>query len=353
MHVMKTIIHIGLHKTASTYLQNEVFTKLQDSEIIYNPTDLFYFINAIFTLDIKEQAYIDSAKKIAKEYRDNQSNKTLFLSSEGISQLSFLQNYTENISTLANIFPEAEIILYLREQSSWLESCYKESIKHHFYQDISTFLNFDGHTFHPSRKRFNSTNMLNMDVYKADWFKLVTTIQHYYPLTSHIFFFEDFKTNNLSHINKILEIIESSPVEYRTNHYSNLGWSKKSIQTLIKYTKILNGLGIYKSTYKTTFEKERNDVLSNAFFWVPKKPPIYIRILRSSYKEPLRLIRRLSIYNLLKIIDIISTDRKNEKLLSYDMKKKIQSIHSSSNRELKSLLRNHLIPRPYSFKDDG
>lgn len=349
---MKTVIHIGLHKTASTYLQNEVFTKLQRNEVIYNPSDLFYFINAIFTLDIKEKKFIDKAKKIAHQYRNNQSNQTLLLSSEGISQLAFVQNYSDNISLLSEIFPEAEIILYLREQSSWLESCYKESIKHHFYQDISTFLNHDGRTFHPSNNRFNSNKMLNMDIHKADWHNLITIIQRHYPSTNHIFFFEDFKTDNLSHINMILKILGSSPIEYRANHYSNIGWSQKSIHTLIKFNKIINKLGIYKSTYQTSYETERADIISNDFFWTPRKPSLHIRLARSLYKEPLRLIKRLSIYNLLKIIDRKSMNRRNDKLITGNMKKHIQTIHSASNNKLKSLLKTQMVPADYKFDDN-
>jgi hypothetical protein len=67
---MRIVIHIGLHKTASTYLQQHIFPRIDRRKVIYNPDDIFYFINSIFTLDLKDENRIQKANETVLPYRD-------------------------------------------------------------------------------------------------------------------------------------------------------------------------------------------------------------------------------------------------------------------------------------------
>lgn len=344
---MRTVIHIGLHKTASTYLQRHIFPQLDDQTVTYNPPDIFYFINSIFTLDIKEKNQIQKAKETADKYKKYNDSKTLFISSEAISQLVFKQNYHEHLRILKEIFGEAEIILFLREQSSWLESCYKESIKHHFYQDISDFLNYDGLEFKRSDNRLNAAGLLNIDIHKSNWANLIRTTESLFP-SIHVFFYEDFQKNNLKETNKILSLLGHPSLKKTPKALSNPGLSKPSIDTLIKYHRTLETLGLTKKTYLNKYNKERSQVLSHDYFWMPKKPTVFIRALRSLYKEPMRLLRRVSIYTILKQMDKNFPERRKYSLLTEEMKRKLKSIHATSNLELELLTRHPLPPNYHS-----
>jgi hypothetical protein len=344
---MRIVIHIGLHKTASTYLQQHIFPRIDRRKVIYNPDDIFYFINSIFTLDLKDENRIQKANETVLPYRDLDTDQTLLISSEAISQLSFIQNYAENMKTLKAIFGEAEIVVFLREQSAWFESCYRESIKHHFYQDASSFLNFDGKGFSHSDVRLNDDGMLNMDVYKADWAALLKLVNALFPST-HVFLYEDFSQNNLTETNRLLSILCHPPFDSVPAVRSNPGLSLASIDALISYHRILRRFGLNKKTYMDKFSKERKDVLAHEYFWVAPKPPRAARILRALYREPARFFRRFSIHSALRYLDRKNPGRRKLKIFSADMIEAIKAIHAPSNSEVEHLL-GYQLPDNYRY----
>jgi hypothetical protein len=344
---MRTVIHIGLHKTASTYLQSYVFPGLDRNKVIYNPDDVFYFINSIFTLNIKDEDRLAKARETVSRYHLLESDQTLFISSEAISQLSFIQNYAENLRTLKAIFDEAEIVIFLREQSAWFESCYRESIKHHFYQDASSFLNFDSKVFLHSDARLNDDGMLNMDVYKADWAALLKLVKGLFPST-HVFLYEDFSQNNLAETNRLLSILCHPTFNKVPAVRSNPGLSLASINVLISYHRILRRVGLNKKTYMDKFNRERKDVLAHDYFWVAPKPPRAVRVLRALYKEPIRFFRRFSIHSVIRYFDRKNPERWSQKILSEDMIAAIKAIHAASNKEVGKILCREL-PDNYGY----
>jgi len=342
---MRIIIHIGLHKTASTYLQQHIFPRLDRHKVIYNPDDIFYFINSIFTLDIKDEDRIKKARETVSRYRDLNTDQTLFISSEAISQLSFIQNYDENLKTLKAIFEEAEIVIFLREQSAWLESCYKESIKHHFYQNVVTFLNFNGKVFLRSDARLNDAGQLNMDVYKADWAVLLQLAKALFPAT-HVFLYEDFSQDNLAETNRLLSILCQPLLHTVPAIRSNPGLSLASINALIRYHRFLRRIGLNKKNYMDRFSKERKNVLSHDYFWIAPKPSHAVRIMRAIYKEPARFLRRFSILSVLRYFDKKNPERQRQKIISAATISAIKSIHAASNKEVEDII-CHELPSNY------
>ena len=334
---MRIVIHIGLHKTASTYLQHHIFPHLDEDRVVFNPHDLFYFINSIFTLDLKDDGRIAQARELARQYRSRSEGKTLLISSEAISQLSFTQNYGEHLKILGEIFEDAEIVLFLREQAAWFESCYKESIKHHFYQDAAAFLNYDGTAFRAEDARLNAVGFFSMDVHKADWSRLVEMSKSLFPKT-HIFFYEEFRRDNLGETNRLLAILGHPPLSHVPQALSNPGLSSPSTRTLIKYHALLRAFGIRKRTYMDTFLRERKAVLQHDYFWTPGKPFWLQRLLRNLYKEPLRLLHRVSIYTVLRWLDRRHPERRKRKALSADMTGGIRSVHAASNSRLETVI---------------
>jgi len=94
----KIVIHLGLHRTGTTFLQKEVFEKMLD-------------VNYIFD---------DSL------HRFEILNDINLISNEGLS-LSMPHSYTHRLQVLKHIkklFPDAKIIIGFREKKSWLKSCY-------------------------------------------------------------------------------------------------------------------------------------------------------------------------------------------------------------------------------------
>ena len=101
------VIHLGLHKTGTTFLQKCVFPKLKDVEVQH----LMNICQIKFT----------------------SFKKTLLISSEGL--LSSMPHYPDNgtvedsIEALRRIFPNAKIILGIRNERSWFKSCWNQYIR--------------------------------------------------------------------------------------------------------------------------------------------------------------------------------------------------------------------------------
>lgn len=101
------VIHLGLHKTGTTFLQKNVFPKLKDVEVQH----LMQICQIKF----------------------NSDKRILLISSEGL--LSSMPHYPDNntvensIEALYRIFPNAKIILGVRNERTWFKSCWNQYIR--------------------------------------------------------------------------------------------------------------------------------------------------------------------------------------------------------------------------------
>ena len=105
--MQEIVIHLGLHKTGTTYLQKCIFPKLEDVEVQH--------LMQICQIKFK------SNKKI------------LLISSEGL--LSSMAHYPDNntvedsIEGLYRMYPKAKIILGVRKWDKWFRSCWNQYVR--------------------------------------------------------------------------------------------------------------------------------------------------------------------------------------------------------------------------------
>ena len=108
------ILHVGCHKTGTTWLQLYFFNRLRGIDYYLKPVEL-----------------------------PKPSNKTLLISNEEISQ-SLPYNYTgnqiDNLIKYKKIYPNAKIIIATRGFNSWLNSCYSESLRNGLYLTKKEFM---------------------------------------------------------------------------------------------------------------------------------------------------------------------------------------------------------------------
>ncbi|MDX1943407.1 MAG: hypothetical protein SFU99_22770, partial [Saprospiraceae bacterium] len=99
-HNVDIYFHIGLGKTATTYLQYEFFPKLEG----------IYYIQR--TLYRKYQEIIDKTKQ-----------------SRYLVSREFDQQLEEEVNKISAAYPKAKIIIVLRRQDGWIASQYRRYIK--------------------------------------------------------------------------------------------------------------------------------------------------------------------------------------------------------------------------------
>ncbi len=120
----KTFIHLGANKTASTLLQRRLFSNIknsiyfgQDSNVI---KDSFEIINSIIFADDNE--FLDlSIKKYLESYNFYDLNQNRIISSEDLISNPHPTTIAKRIK---NLFPEAKLLLIIRNQIDAISSWY-------------------------------------------------------------------------------------------------------------------------------------------------------------------------------------------------------------------------------------
>ncbi len=144
------LIHIGYHKTASTWLQRQFFSK-QDDFAVLDFDKALYQIHP-FQFEAQAQAI---AQKYAEKLDAVDPEKVPVLSNERLSghPHSGGHDSKEIADRLAEVFPGARILIVIREQKSAILSSYYQYVKKGGLCSLAHYVGprRDGHVplFHP------------------------------------------------------------------------------------------------------------------------------------------------------------------------------------------------------------
>lgn len=215
----KTVLHLGLHKTGTTFLQRNIFPNLRNYKLITRPyTQHNYAFNKMQYADDSLFSY----KEIKEEIREF-SNNNLIISDESFSGKPIMFshiNRSQIAKRLSTLFPDAIAILFIRNQSDILFSLYNQYVKMGGVHTINEFLwtpsrnysysNYihetlmDKYTF-PMNTLFYNTNEWNVNIDIYNYYELITMYRTYFKRME-IFLYEDL-LNNSSHVKARLENI--------------------------------------------------------------------------------------------------------------------------------------------------
>ena len=216
-------IHTGMHKSGSSYLQNEIFTRIPEFYFISffiksepsNPIIEFF----LFTKKMKKNRKNEFREKINK-FINSIPEKNLIISSEMLNgnPLNGFEDQEENIAYLSYFFKNAKIILVTRKKFEYLESLYRHQIK--IRKRSFSFKDF--YTYHlPIQK-------INYKLFYNNYLK-------YFPRENILFLpYELLKDNRNIFLSKIFtfmksEWLDSIPLK---NVFINRSLSKPSIMLI-------------------------------------------------------------------------------------------------------------------------
>ena len=178
------VIHVGLHKTGTTFLQYEIFSKLKNT-------------NCTFLLKYETKIYDD---------------KINIISDEELSVNPFTPTYHREhldcdyrfviADRLHSIFPDAKIILGIRDKESWVRSIYSQYVKSGGIYSFDIF-----------RKDIFDESFLDFDAY----------IKCLKGLFDEVFVYhlEDLKKDNDSFVKNICDFIGAEVPDYESTIYEN------------------------------------------------------------------------------------------------------------------------------------
>jgi len=128
-------IHIGLHKTGTSYLQSVVFPELPDVHLVRG------------------------LRPLREEFGREPAGAKILISSEVLSgrpwpalrdrtssPTSFYSNFERSLRMIAQMHPHARILVGFREQSAWLSSLYRQYLQEGGCRSLEEFINPGGRT---------------------------------------------------------------------------------------------------------------------------------------------------------------------------------------------------------------
>lgn len=170
----QVVLHIGLHKTATRFLQRALLRSLDPDRFLVNPPPLMAALRTALRNPSPEARadVITAANQACAET----GTRTLVVSDPEISGNMFQNhdNYDERLKLIRACFPSATILYFVRRQSDWLQSAYRQMLVKGRSASIETFLNFrEGHFGERLAPRVNRVRTLDatalrwLEIYRA------------------------------------------------------------------------------------------------------------------------------------------------------------------------------------------
>lgn len=310
-------IQIGFNKTGTTFLEKSVYKAHPDIECyqIAGNVELERLFNdyLIGPLDYNYNKN-EFKNKFNAIYKKSEENKKLFgLMYEALTfQYSTRINISQIIERLYDIFPDAKIIIFIRNQNSWLISHYSQYIKsggkltfHDFIECILCNSVYDGMAI--------------------DWYPLVQTIYDYYPREKvFIGLFEELAQSPQGVANNLFDFlnIPRIPIEENKVNPSLNYWGLKCMRVLNKFVNYDCGTSPYSffrdlnGAEPTCFKR-----MQHTFIYRVYKPKalfiaqLFSNILKSNKKLSLSDMQKMKVMkkyhdNNIKLSKLIDLDLK-------------------------------------------
>lgn len=169
------VLHIGLHKTGTRYLQRMVLHQLDRGRFAVDPPEVHRPLRRAVRQPGNRQAEAE-AEAAVERWRQAGDRRTLVLSEPHIcgDMFSGYHDYGENLRLIRRLFPEARVLYVVRDQAGWLHSAYRQHLARGKPVPIETFLNYFDGRFQPRLARsvngvrnMEALSLPFLDIYQA------------------------------------------------------------------------------------------------------------------------------------------------------------------------------------------
>jgi hypothetical protein len=147
------MIHIGLHKTVTRFFEPALRNQLLPQRFLFNPPELMAELR--LALRPRGRSPSGDLETAVGRAREQAGHRTLVISDPEISGNMFDNhaNCEDNLRLMREMFPEATVIYFVRDQADWLHSAYRQGLVKGRSAPIQLFLNFRDGGFQPRLAR--------------------------------------------------------------------------------------------------------------------------------------------------------------------------------------------------------
>jgi hypothetical protein len=225
------IIHIGLHKTATRFLQKNVFASLGETFFEYNPPQLMTDVHAAFR-EPQNTGLVQTAVDTAARYTSADGKPLLISKCDFPGDMYYAyQTHIPSLALMKRIFPRATIIYFVRNPADWLLSAYKQSLVKGNSGTIECFLNFYDGGFQPKMARYMD-GMRNIAALELPFLSIYEECRkHYGRENVNVFCYEDLRSDSKALLGTLANCMKVGrlPVE-SAGKRRNRSFSARAIQ---------------------------------------------------------------------------------------------------------------------------
>lgn len=246
----KIIIHAGLPKTGSTFLQENIFPGLPADLCAYNPEKLRRMLVEMCKKVIVQGALSEDEVEELRRRVNNEISQieqdALLISIEGFLPVHLgTYVYADNIlGVLKKLTPDATIVIYLREQSAWIRSAYSFCLVSKYILPFDEFVSRD----RDGNLCQRSGNHLSLSVYNYPH-QTVRDLAKRHFQDVHCFCFEKLFSHQESELEKLAKIIGVPRLTARASDKVNKGLDER----LMLIVSAVLGWIPFRSCWRTDF----------------------------------------------------------------------------------------------------
>ncbi len=192
-------LHIGIPRTASTFLQNVFFPALEGVHFVQDPQ----VMDAVHDCVTSQQ--LSAETKRILDVIGEHSNPVL-ISSEAFSMEPWTQAYPSETLQLRDWMPDARVIVFLRDPIDWVMSLYRLAVQKRRFVSLEEFVGWDGSKFGNYDALGDRKSRLNI---KAMSFVRLLQLwnEGFSRERVHVFFYENFMARPHEELRRLCDLL--------------------------------------------------------------------------------------------------------------------------------------------------
>ncbi len=247
------IFHIGLPRAASTYLQRMVFEQADGHALSYQPNGIKGMLREVFRQYIPQSGAEvicdpDLDQMVIERLRQaiTEAPGEIVLVSWGRPCGRWWLDFSDSkqaIGIVHRIWPDAELLIILREQVGWLASIYRYRVANGIAASLQNFLGWNGQRFvrTETADRWQGDRINTLEF---DWSRLCeAVVERFGPKRFHLLTYEQLNSRPESFRIAMAEVLGHDLEVPITDHKANGSMPAANTHLLLAINKVVGAFG--------------------------------------------------------------------------------------------------------------
>lgn len=282
----RVVIHAGLPKTATSFLQAQVFPLIDSAECVFNPDRLTRML-----IELSKQ--VQSGCEVDEDQLDRLEAEVgreleainapvVLISVEGLMPLHVggYENTQKILSVVKRLYPDADVVVFLREQMSWFRSAYSFCLVSKYVLPFDDFVCREG----PNKFGDRSCSGLGVNVMDYEWHKVRQLVNQFYA-SVRFFRFEDLLSEDRERVlSELAVILGVAQLTVGSSDHVNKGLDEALMVKISKIARLMPFRAHWHAKYLYTRYSNLGAMDRIKYFYLRKSGQLAVLIAKILYK---------------------------------------------------------------------